>query len=473
MGDGKIQDNMTQQCNKMASESENRTGQISKKSSITGQFLIRLEEKLDPLSLLKWLKNQIFETKIYWASRQRDLEIAAVGLVDSIDPSNTTSFEQALSTVEARLKKSCPHIRYYGGQSFDSEKIDLAEWNGFGQYRFIVPKYEIIRNDNTYTLARNVRVDSEINTDELRQQIREFMSSSRLSAERPEETVSDQKSACQLLREDVPCRSEWISLAQQLVRTIHAGDVEKVVLAHKANLVSASSFNPVTLLECMNRVSSQTYSFLFRFPDSGVFLGSSPECLFKKDGQDVQSEAIAGTRPTARDQRENLKLGQELCQSAKELQEHGYVVDNIYAALQTICEDVCSAEPCQILQTASVQHLYTRFRGKLAGNITICDIINALHPTAAVNGIPSKKATEQIRSLEPFSRGWYAGPVGWIMSERAEFSVAIRSALVQQDRMISIYSGAGFVKDSKPEQEWAETELKKRLILEAAKEIIY
>ena len=57
------------------------------------------------------------------------------------------------------------------------------------------------------------------------------------------------------------------------------------------------------------------------------------------------------------------------------------------------------------------------------------------------------------------------------MSECAEFAVAIRSALVQQEQMISVYSGAGLVADSDSEQEWAETELKKQLILEAAREI--
>lgn len=470
---GQILENMTQRCNKMDSKPENRTGRFSNKNPKADKNFIRLETALGPLSLPKWLKNQNFDTKIYWTNRQRDLEIAAVGLVDSIDTSNTSSFEQALSTIDERLKKSSARIRYYGGRSFDSANIGLSEWNGFGQYRFIVPEYEIIRNNKTFTIARNIRIDSEVNTDELRQQLLEFVTSSLLCREQPDDTVSEQKTVCQVLREDIPPRTEWISLAQQLIRIIQAGGLEKVVLAHKTNLASTSIFNPVALLERINGISSQTYSFLLQFPDSGVFLGSSPECLFKKDVKVINSEAIAGTRPMTQNKKRNLQLQEEMLQSAKELQEHGYVVDNIQTALEKICKDVQCIEPRGILQTASVQHLYTRFLGSLADNITIFDIIDALHPTAAVNGIPAEKATEQIRLLEPFSRGWYTGPVGWIMSEQAEFAVAIRSALIRQDRGISVYSGAGFVKDSKPEQEWAEIELKKRLILEAAKEIIY
>jgi menaquinone-specific isochorismate synthase len=77
-----------------------------------------------------------------------------------------------------------------------------------------------------------------------------------------------------------------------------------------------------------------------------------------------------------------------------------------------------------------------------------------------------------IRTLEPFSRGWYAAPVGWIGADQAEFAVAIRSALVDAKGTISVYSGAGLVKDSDPEQEWVETELKKQLILNAVKSLI-
>ena len=64
-----------------------------------------------------------------------------------------------------------------------------------------------------------------------------------------------------------------------------------------------------------------------------------------------------------------------------------------------------------------------------------------------------------IHELEGFDRGWYAGPIGWVGAEDAEFAVAIRSGLVS-DRTLSLYSGAGLVEGSVPEQEWAEIEQK-------------
>ena len=64
-----------------------------------------------------------------------------------------------------------------------------------------------------------------------------------------------------------------------------------------------------------------------------------------------------------------------------------------------------------------------------------------------------------LRDWEEFNRGWYAAPVGWIEQNQAEFAVAIRSGLVQGNRL-SLFSGAGIVKGSDPDAEWSEVENK-------------
>jgi menaquinone-specific isochorismate synthase len=85
--------------------------------------------------------------------------------------------------------------------------------------------------------------------------------------------------------------------------------------------------------------------------------------------------------------------------------------------------------------------------------------MTALHPSPAVGGVPPGKALEYIREHEPFDRGWYAGPVGWIGPNSSEFAVAIRSGLVH-DNTLSLYSGAGIVDGSTPEDEWNEIDTK-------------
>jgi menaquinone-specific isochorismate synthase len=85
--------------------------------------------------------------------------------------------------------------------------------------------------------------------------------------------------------------------------------------------------------------------------------------------------------------------------------------------------------------------------------------MRALHPTPAVGGYPTSAALTAIRDLEPFDRGWYAGPVGWVGSRGAEFAVALRCGLVRGSSL-SLYSGAGIVEGSHPAEEWNEIEQK-------------
>ena len=105
------------------------------------------------------------------------------------------------------------------------------------------------------------------------------------------------------------------------------------------------------------------------------------------------------------------------------------------------------------------RHLRSKFWGILHNNSSDVDILQQLHPTSAVGGHPTDQALYTIQEMEPFDRGWYAGPVGWIGQNSADFSVAIRSALATKES-ISLFSGAGIVKGSIPENEWLEVEQK-------------
>src|SRR5690606_5449313 len=124
-----------------------------------------------------------------------------------------------------------------------------------------------------------------------------------------------------------------------------------------------------------------------------------------------------------------------------------------------------------IKRLATVQHLHSPVSAQLREGVSLEALLTALHPTPAVGGRPRAGALELIATLEPFARGWYAGPVGVVGLESAEFAVAIRSAYLEGDRA-AVMAGCGIVKGSEPLSEWAET-LKKaaplvRLLTEAA-----
>jgi isochorismate synthase EntC len=95
------------------------------------------------------------------------------------------------------------------------------------------------------------------------------------------------------------------------------------------------------------------------------------------------------------------------------------------------------------------------------------EILAALHPTPAVGGVPQRAAIDFIARVEPHSRGWYTGPVGWIDEKGdAEFAVAIRCGVISGKEAF-IYAGAGIVADSDPDAEYQETELKAEPLLQS------
>jgi menaquinone-specific isochorismate synthase len=119
-----------------------------------------------------------------------------------------------------------------------------------------------------------------------------------------------------------------------------------------------------------------------------------------------------------------------------------------------------------IRKLANVQHLRTPIRATLSEERHVLDLVEALHPTPAVGGLPPELALETIRETEVFDRGWYAAPVGWIDGDGdGSFAVAIRSALARE-RTATLFAGAGIVDDSDPDEEWDELQLKYRPILD-------
>src|SRR5690606_16421306 len=109
-------------------------------------------------------------------------------------------------------------------------------------------------------------------------------------------------------------------------------------------------------------------------------------------------------------------------------------------------------------------HIASDLHGTLSDGSSALDLAAALHPTAAVGGTPTDLAVQVIDELEPFDRGRYAGPVGWIGADGSgEWAIALRCALIA-DGTVTAYAGAGIVADSVPVQELAETDLKFRPI---------
>jgi menaquinone-specific isochorismate synthase len=198
------------------------------------------------------------------------------------------------------------------------------------------------------------------------------------------------------------------------------------------------------------------------------FIGSSPETLVTVDAGSVTARVLAGSAARGCDAASDEEAATALATSTKDQDEHRYAVQNVLASLRTHSPNVMASELPFTLKLPNVWHLASDIEGDLIDGSTSLDLIRSLHPTAAVAGTPTTDALRVIGELEPFDRGRYAGPVGWVGADgNGEWAVAVRSAQFEADGRITAYAGAGIVAESVPERELLETRMKFRPLVEA------
>ena len=232
------------------------------------------------------------------------------------------------------------------------------------------------------------------------------------------------------------------------------------------------NINFSALIKRIQKFYPQCINFFIKIPDKGIFFGSTPEQLIKKNNNIIKSEAIAGTTKRDNNPNKDLLFENELKNDSKSLEEHEFVVKEIEKILKPKLSKIILSDKPSILKLKNIQHLVTNITGKLKKNIHILELVKGLHPTPAVSGYPVEKASELINKYEEHDRGWYSSPFGWINSDGdGDFCVALRSSLIV-GKTIQLFSGGGIVLNSNPDREWEETELKMKTILEIIKDNI-
>lgn len=186
---------------------------------------------------------------------------------------------------------------------------------------------------------------------------------------------------------------------------------------------------------------------------------ASPERFLALRGDRVETRPIKGTRPRGATPAADAALARELLGSAKDRAENVMVVDVLRNDLGRVCVpgSIETTALCALESFPQVHHLVSAVRGTLAPGREVWDLLDAAFPGGSITGAPKIRAMEVIESLEPVRRHLYTGAIGWIdWTGDAEWSIAIRTALVTADR-VDFAAGGGITADSDPDLEYEET----------------
>ncbi|PJG85945.1 isochorismate synthase [Conservatibacter flavescens] len=378
--------------------------------------------------LLSWLKAQSTYPQFYFNLRDSAEKLCAIGKV--------RSFSEVFSANQFVQQSGFTLI---GGLTFD------------GASCFYLPRLLFQQQQNRLTLS--VFIDNQVAFSEEKAAIAPLLDNlARYMA------FDDIHSNRLQLIDQAHNQAAWCNMVQSALQALQHTELNKVVLANASDFQCIPALNAKDFLRESELVNTHCYHFLFAQDAERCFVGSSPECLYQRQDNHLITEALAGTAFVHHDTQQNQQQADWLLHDSKNQYENWLVVEGICQNLKHYAQNI-DVSPLSIKQLRQVQHLYRQIFVELAPHIGDDRCLQAIHPTAAISGLPQQIAIDFIQKTEKFDRTWYAGTLGFISPQRAEFCVTIRSAIIEHNK-IRVFAGAGIVEGSDPLLEWQEIERK-------------
>ncbi len=422
---------------------------------------VRLSTAPDPRSVL----STAAQPRTFWSAPD-EATVVGCGAATTIRADGPERFESVREAADGLFSVGDVHAgalaarpRLFGGFAFHDEHAGEGPWKGYPGAKFVLPRTQITyTGGSAWVTVNDVGGDTATVEDRLDREIERIEGLSDPGPVGPPPGIET--------RVRTTSEAEWRRSVVAATDRIDAGELRKVVLAQA---LRTDLRRPLSIPDTLSRLESRypdCYRFLFD-PDDGEggFFGATPERLVGRRGRTVETGALAGTTGRGETPEEDEWLAAELLADEKNVHEHELVADAVRSQLEPFTASIRAGER-SIRRLATVQHIETPITAELTEDEHVLTLVEALHPTPAVGGLPPKAALKTIRDTEPFERGWYAAPVGWFdAAGYGSFAVAIRSA-VAGGETATLFAGVGLVGDSDPDREWDELQLKYRPILD-------
>lgn len=287
------------------------------------------------------------------------------------------------------------------------------------------------------------------------------------------QTLAWQPRGFRVLREvasNLP-REAYARAFQRIQHYIREGDCYQVNLAQRFSAPCQGS--PWHAYHQLRRLNSAPFSAYLNHPQVQT-LSSSPErFLLVRDGV-VETKPIKGTRPRGSDAAADQAQAQALRDSLKDRAENLMIVDLLRNDLGKSCRPGSVHVPklFDVESFATVHHLVSTVRGRLADGVHALDLLRGCFPGGSITGAPKVRAMQIIEELEPHRRGIYCGSIGYVgFDGNMDTNIAIRTLvhsaapLFPSGHLIRFWAGGGIVADSVMEDEYRECYAKAAALL--------
>lgn len=429
-----------------------------------------LHELAEPTQLNFYFEKQDLATKEVLTGQKT--AIAAIDSTAQFCAEGRDRFHQVKAFIQSTLSSiilagdlqqpfAGPH--FFCSFSFTpNPQLDAAK--GFPAAMAFLPQWQIANHEQGCTVVINLKLDHTTPIQTVSEQI--WQKLQQIQAIRYRLVTPMAQPTPWLQTPDQNRDRDFKQAVQSALESIHQRAFHKIVLSHAVDVCSPLDFERTYSLNNLRQLYPDCYVFSVSNGQGQSFIGASPERLVRLKDHQLLTDALAGSAPRGQTAYEDAHFANGLLNSTKEIHEHQVVIDFIKRQLAELGLEPTQL-PLRLLQLSNIQHLHTPIRAAVPAQIHLLDILQTLHPTPAVAGMPREIACEQILRYETFERSLYAAPIGWVNYQgEGEFAVGIRSALLDGCHA-RLFAGAGIVAGSDPERELAEVQLKLQALLSA------
>lgn len=247
---------------------------------------------------------------------------------------------------------------------------------------------------------------------------------------------------------------QHINLVEKTIDYIQNNEAEKIVVSRK-EILKCLNFDVFNSYKKMLNNYENAMVYLWFHPSIGCWMGASPERLLTCNENKFKTMALAGTQA--------YKGQIDVVWNEKEIKEQQFVTDYILQNINNTVTNITFTKPFTV-KAGNLLHLRTDINGELTIKNSLENLINSLHPTPAICGVPKNVAENFIFENEYYNRAFYSGYLGELnMNNETNLYVNLRCMQIQENQIL-LYIGGGITAASIAEKEWDETVFKAEVI---------